>query len=137
MERSRIVRKLPSLPTNGRPKNLSLLIGLAASGADVKALLRTSDGENRAGESRPAEALLSGIGGRKRQAANHDVVIRERAYAIWEEEGRPHGRDWDHWLRAAQEIGSTPKQVTTPAAKGRKPAARKGGFRQALKSALS
>jgi hypothetical protein len=71
------------------------------------------------------------------QAANQDVVIRERAYAIWEEEGRPHGHDWDHWLRAAQEIGSAPRQVAAPAVKTRKPAARKGGFRQALKSALS
>jgi hypothetical protein len=29
--------------------------------------------------------------------------IRERAYAIWEEEGRPEGRHLDHWLRAAAE----------------------------------
>jgi hypothetical protein len=30
--------------------------------------------------------------------------IRKRAYAIWEEEGRPEGRDLDHWRRAAAEI---------------------------------
>ena len=31
-------------------------------------------------------------------------AIRERAYAIWEEEGRPEARHLDHWLRAEAEI---------------------------------
>ena len=30
--------------------------------------------------------------------------IRERAYDIWQREGRPHGRDAEHWRRAAAEI---------------------------------
>jgi hypothetical protein len=30
--------------------------------------------------------------------------IRERAYDIWIEEGRPHGRDLAHWRRARQEL---------------------------------
>jgi hypothetical protein len=34
--------------------------------------------------------------------------IQERAYHIWENEGRPHGRDFDHWLRAEQELASPP-----------------------------
>ena len=37
----------------------------------------------------------------------HDTseqAIRERAYAIWEEEGRPEARHLDHWLRAEAEI---------------------------------
>jgi Protein of unknown function (DUF2934) len=34
-----------------------------------------------------------------------EQAIRERAYAIWEEEGRPDGRDLDHWRRAEEEIG--------------------------------
>jgi hypothetical protein len=33
-----------------------------------------------------------------------EQAIRERAYAIWEEEGRPEGRDVDHWLPAEAEI---------------------------------
>jgi hypothetical protein len=33
-----------------------------------------------------------------------EQAIRERAYAIWEEEVRPEGRHLDHWLRAAAEI---------------------------------
>lgn len=31
-------------------------------------------------------------------------LIRERAYGIWIEEGRPHGRDIAHWRRASQEL---------------------------------
>ena len=30
-------------------------------------------------------------------------VIRERAYLIWEREGRPEGRSYDHWLAACDE----------------------------------
>jgi hypothetical protein len=30
--------------------------------------------------------------------------IRERAYGIWIEEGRPHGCDLAHWRRACQEL---------------------------------
>ncbi|HEV3177804.1 MAG TPA: DUF2934 domain-containing protein [Stellaceae bacterium] len=32
------------------------------------------------------------------------VEIAKRAYAIWEVEGRPSGRDLDHWLRAEAEL---------------------------------
>jgi Protein of unknown function (DUF2934) len=30
--------------------------------------------------------------------------IRERAHLIWVDEGGPHGRDLDHWLRAKWEV---------------------------------
>lgn len=30
-------------------------------------------------------------------------TIRDRAYAIWQEEGEPDGRDAEHWHRAASE----------------------------------
>lgn len=30
--------------------------------------------------------------------------IRERAYEIWVKEGRPHGRDAEHWEQAKAEI---------------------------------
>jgi len=33
-----------------------------------------------------------------------DPRIRERAYAIWEREGRPEGRHLDHWDQATREI---------------------------------
>ena len=34
--------------------------------------------------------------------------IRQRAYEIWLGEGRPHGRDRVHWLRAEGEFQKTP-----------------------------
>ncbi|MQX35370.1 DUF2934 domain-containing protein [Roseospira navarrensis] len=36
----------------------------------------------------------------------HDVEerIRHRAYLIWLEEGKPHGRDAEHWARAQAEV---------------------------------
>ena len=83
---------------------------------------------------------------------NIEDRIRRRAYEIWEQEGRPDGREVDHWLRAAREIAdeegrgegmaaaaasapavsaptaSTPTASTptasTPTAGARKPAAR-------------
>ncbi len=30
--------------------------------------------------------------------------IRQRAHELWEEEGRPEGRDRDHWQQATREI---------------------------------
>jgi Protein of unknown function (DUF2934) len=33
-----------------------------------------------------------------------EYQIRERAYDIWIEEGRPHGRHLAHWQRAHQEL---------------------------------
>jgi hypothetical protein len=33
-----------------------------------------------------------------------DDRIRERAYLIWVDEGRPNGREVDHWLRAKWEL---------------------------------
>jgi hypothetical protein len=32
--------------------------------------------------------------------------IEQRAYALWEAEGQPHGRHEEHWTRAAREIES-------------------------------
>jgi hypothetical protein len=40
----------------------------------------------------------------------HRQTIRERAYAIWEQEGRPEDRSLPHWLQAGAEIGP-PKHI--------------------------
>ncbi|MEJ0019974.1 MAG: DUF2934 domain-containing protein [Acetobacteraceae bacterium] len=34
-----------------------------------------------------------------------DRRIRERAYHLWEEDGRPHGREAEFWERAKELIG--------------------------------
>ncbi|MDB5409938.1 MAG: hypothetical protein JWL84_4850 [Rhodospirillales bacterium] len=52
----------------------------------------------------------SGVGETKeeRMKANYmerrEQQIRRRAYAIWQEEGEPEGRELDHWLRAEREV---------------------------------
>jgi DUF2934 family protein len=43
---------------------------------------------------------------RREMTAGEEQQIRERAYSIWEQEGRPHGRDVDHRLRAEAEIAA-------------------------------
>lgn len=35
---------------------------------------------------------------------DHQERIRQRAHEIWESEGRPEGRDADHWTRAQEEL---------------------------------
>jgi hypothetical protein len=38
---------------------------------------------------------------------NQDALIRERAYAIWESQGRPEGRDKENWDQAARELANS------------------------------
>lgn len=35
---------------------------------------------------------------------NKERIVRDRAYHIWEREGRPDGRAHDHWHRAISEV---------------------------------
>ena len=44
---------------------------------------------------------------------NTETIVRTRAYEIWEAEGRPIGRDADHWFRALEEVSASPA-MTTP-----------------------
>jgi len=37
-------------------------------------------------------------------ASEKEERVRRRAYRIWEEEGRPNGKDKKHWERARREI---------------------------------
>lgn len=74
-------------------------------------------------------------------AENVEHLIRERAYFLWEAEGRPDGRDHEHWLRAEAEVtaaakakpAKTAKRATkaktgaTSATKTARPKARTGG----------
>ena len=75
--------------------------------------------------------------------------IRERAYYLWEKEGRPEGRDLDHWLVAqtgefptsGQKASksttkkSTRQKATDAKAAGKKPAARKKAVTKSKKKA--
>ncbi len=41
----------------------------------------------------------------------NDEKRRERAYRIWEEEGRPEGRHLDHWQRAEEQHEETEREA--------------------------
>jgi len=73
------------------------------------------------------------------QLGQDDAAIRERAYAIWEAEGRPEGHDWDHWYRAMQESSrpAAPNGATRAARSKAKPSRKSGRFLELLRSALS
>lgn len=51
--------------------------------------------------------------------------IRQRAHAIWESQGRPHGHDRDHWDQATREIDAEDKQPARAAAAANPKAAAK------------
>jgi hypothetical protein len=70
-------------------------------------------------------------------AAPHETAIRRRAYAIWEEEGRPDGREWDHWERASQEVLRSHLQLIESSALPKPRKTAKGRARGALKPAIA
>ncbi len=53
---------------------------------------------------------------------DYEHRVRERAYHLWESEGKPHGRDVEYWERARELIGMEesagsgllPNPMTTP-----------------------
>ena len=45
--------------------------------------------------------------------------IRERAYMIWERDGRPDGHALLHWVRAKEEIEAEDRQAAAAAARTR------------------
>jgi hypothetical protein len=55
---------------------------------------------------------------------NRDEQLRQRAYRIWEADGRPDGMEAEHWARAEREIASEETGVNpanaAPASRGRR-----------------
>jgi len=41
-----------------------------------------------------------------------DEQVRQRAHEIWEQEGRPHGKEKEHWERAEREVQSNAEGIT-------------------------
>jgi len=58
---------------------------------------------SKAGVETPIEIPVA----KDRDGANDDK-IRERAHPIWIDEGRPDGRDLNHWMRAKCELEREP-----------------------------
>jgi hypothetical protein len=65
--------------------------------------------------------------------SDREMRVRERAHQLWEQEGRPDGRDFDHWQRASHEIDAEDSTIT---AKKRAPRARKSASAAASDSGL-
>jgi hypothetical protein len=53
---------------------------------------------------RPAAGAPADIPAAAGSDGHKDDQIRERAYLIWVDEGRPNGREVDHWL--ARQVGA-------------------------------
>jgi hypothetical protein len=55
---------------------------------------------------------------------NAEDAIRARAYELWESEGRPLGREFDHWRRSELETGLRAAVVEAEPKAARKPRAK-------------
>ncbi|HYE49339.1 MAG TPA: DJ-1/PfpI family protein [Azospirillaceae bacterium] len=62
-------------------------------------------GQNPQSSQLVAETILAALGIATGEA-ERERLVRERAYEIWESEGRPHGRHEEHWQRAHAEVGA-------------------------------
>jgi hypothetical protein len=49
--------------------------------------------------------------------AGFDEIVRARAYALWENEGRPMGRDAEHWRMSEEEARKELERLAAPKAK--------------------
>lgn len=58
-------------------------------------------------------------------ALRKEQAIREHAYHLWEQDGRPHGRDVEFWERAAQDLAALSKRSGRAAVAGKVKAADK------------
>lgn len=45
-----------------------------------------------------------------------EAIVRDRAYALWEDEGRPHGRQEAHWAQACREVRAAMQPAPAPRA---------------------
>lgn len=95
-----------ALAANPADQDAKLEIGLDESFPSSDAPATTAPG---AGEPAPSSGFDA-------DAERRIVERRERAYALWEQEGRPEGRQDDHWHRAGEE--SAPEPGTTPWTEG-------------------
>jgi len=53
--------------------------------------------------------------------------IARRAYEIWERQGRPHGKDFDHWLEAERQDNGQGKAARPETRDSRSPASPERG----------
>ena len=69
---------------------------------------------------------------------NREQIVRDKAYGIWEAEGRPDGRDAEHWQRAEKQVAADEAAGSrTSAASETKPATRQASGKAASKPAAN
>jgi len=49
----------------------------------------------------------------KKKIPEEDIFpfIQDRAYRLWDEAGRPQGRDWEFWFQAEEEVKERLKKI--------------------------
>jgi hypothetical protein len=77
-------------------------------------MLRPAAGRVKIAPSRYPDGSLEGT----TMDAEIERKVRERAHALWEKEGRPHGKHLEHWARAkrlvaAEELLADPGNLVT------------------------
>jgi len=50
--------------------------------------------------------------------ADREDLIRQRAYHLWDQDGRPAGMDQEYWYRAEREISLTDAERLSPPMEG-------------------
>jgi Protein of unknown function (DUF2934) len=59
-------------------------------------------------------------------SSDREERIRQRAYRLWEEAGRPEGTAQDHWHRAAQDLDREDAAIQREGIAGEKPGVKTG-----------
>jgi len=92
--------------------------------ATPKTRAASSSASSRSGSAAKAKSAAprprsASTGGARRTGNGGDMAerIRQRAYEIWEREGRPEGREQAHWEQAEREVAKL--RGTRQAAAGR------------------
>ena len=58
--------------------------------------------------------------------SDREERIRQRAYRLWEEAGRPDGSAQEHWDRAAQDLDREDAEIQRAGAADKKPGVKTG-----------
>jgi hypothetical protein len=67
-------------------------------------------------------------------STERNTLTQEHAYYIWERQGRPYGRAFEHWLQAERELASNAEtKAERDAATAAPPAAKKAGAKGAVR----
>lgn len=71
---------------------------------------------------------------------SRDQIVRDTAYAIWEAEGKPEGRDAEHWRLAEERVSASTsggKAKAKAPVKGKAEASAKPEAREPVKKAAT